>query len=77
MLEYDAENNELLVTTDLAAGDMRFRANGEDALVLGDDAGNRKLLFGEGAFSVPEAGNYTIKLNILNVVEYRYELIKN
>ncbi len=77
MLEYDAENNELLVTTDLAAGDMRFRANGEDALVLGDDAGNRKLLFGEGAFSVPEAGNYTIKLNILNVVEYSYELIKN
>jgi len=77
LLEYDVENNQLMVTTDLAAGDLKFRANGEDALSLGDDAGNGKLLFGEGAFSVAEAGNYTIKLNILNVVEYSYELIKN
>lgn len=75
--EYDAANNQLMVTTDLVAGDLKFRANGEDALSLGDDAGNGKLLFGEGAFSVTEAGNYTIKLNILNVVEYSYELIKN
>lgn len=77
LLEYDIENNQLQVTADLEAGDLKFRANGEDVMVLGDDAGNGKLLFGEGAFSVPEAGNYTIKLNILNVVEYSYELIKN
>ena len=75
--EYDAENNQLSVTTDLAAGSLQFRANAGEGLILGDNDANGKLQIDGANISVAEAGNYTIILNILNKAEYKYELIKN
>lgn len=75
--EYDTENNQLTVTTDLAAGALRFRANGENVLSLGDNDINGKLQIDGASISVGDAGNYTINLKILNQAEYKYELIKN
>jgi len=75
--EYDAENNQLSVTTDLAAGSLQFRANAGEGLILGDNDANGKLQIDGSNISVAEAGNYTILLNILNEAEYKYELIKN
>ena len=76
-LTYDVENNWLTVTTDLAAGEFIFQANDAAELVMGDTDGNGKLQFEGASIPVSEAGNYTIHLKILNVVEYSYELIKN
>lgn len=75
--EYDAANNQLTVTADLAAGAIRFRANGENVLSLGDNDINGKLQIDGASISIGDAGNYTIILKILNEAEYKYELIKN
>ena len=75
--DYDAVNNQLTTTTDLAAGTLRFRANGENVLSLGDNDANGKLQVDGTNISVIDAGNYTINLQILNEAEYKYELIKN
>jgi len=58
-------------------GVIKFRANDDWALNLGDNDGNGRLQFEGADIMVTEAGNYTINLEILNVAEYRYELIKN
>ena len=76
-MEYDVDNNLLTLTTDLSEGVIKFRANDDWALNLGDNDGNGKLQFEGADIMVTEAGNYTINLEILNVAEYRYDLIKN
>lgn len=75
-MEIDVDNNVLTLTTDLTEGTLKFRANDDWVINLGD-AGNRKLTQDGGDIMVTEAGNYTILLQILNVAEYKYELIKN
>ena len=75
--DYDVATNLLSVTTDLSAGDLRFRANGGTGISLGDNDANGKLQIDGTVISVGEAGNYTINLVILNEAEYEYELIKN
>lgn len=76
-MEYDPATNLLTLTTDLSTGVIKFRANDDWALNLGDNDGNGKLQLEGADIEVTEAGNYTINLEILNVAEYRYELIKN
>lgn len=75
--DYDTANNWLTLTTDLSAGAIRFRANGDNVLSLGDNDDNGKLQIDGANISIAEAGNYTINLLILNEAEYKYELIKN
>ena len=75
--EYDAENNILVLTTDLTTGEIKFRANDDWALNLGDNDGNGKLQLEGANIPITEAGNYTINLNIMNEAEYSYELIMN
>ncbi len=75
--DYDAENNQLTTTTDLAAGSLQFRANAGEGLILGDNDVNGKLQIDGANISIADAGNYTINLKILNEAEYKYELIRN
>lgn len=75
-LAWDADRKVLTVTLDLSGGELRFRANDNDALNLGDNFANGKLEVDGAGIEVTEAGNYTIDLN-LSVGDYTYVLNKN
>lgn len=74
---YDADSGTLKVTLDLAADKfIKFRANDDWAINLGDDDTNGDLQYGGADIPIGEAGNYTIEL-ILNQARYTYKLTKN
>jgi len=76
-MEYDVENKVWTATTDLTAGEMKFRANGSWDLNYGSDANDGTLQQGSGTnISVAEAGNYTVTLD-LSTVPYSYSLEAN
>lgn len=82
-MEWDAESGRLKVTLDLTqSGDLaetgiKFRANDDWGINLGDDEGDGILEEGGKNIAVPEAGNYTVYLDLSNPEKYTYELIKN
>ena len=82
-MEWDAEAGKLKVTLDLTqSGDLndtgiKFRANDAWTLNYGDDEGDGILEEGGKNIAVPEAGNYTVYLDLSNPEKYTYELIKN
>lgn len=75
-MSYDAGSGTLKITIDLVAGDIKFRANDDWGVNLGDTGGNRILEYGGDNIPVAEAGNYTIEL-ILNQANYSYKITKN
>lgn len=75
-MTYDPNTGHLTITTDLVAGDIKFRANDAWDINLGDDDANGKLEYGGANIAISEAGNYTIEL-ILNVPKYTYKVTKN
>jgi hypothetical protein len=75
-MTYDAANNKLTITLDLVAGEVKFRANDDWALNLGDDGADFKLEYGTANIAIPEDGNYTIDL-ILSGAIYTYTVTKN
>ena len=75
-LTYDAAGNKLTITMDLVAGAIKFRANDDWAVNLGDDDANATMEYGGSDIVVAEAGNYTIDL-ILSGAIYTYKLKKN
>ena len=75
-MTYDASSGSLKVTLDLVAGEIKFRANDDWAINLGDFDGNKSLEYGGDNIAIAEAGNYTIEL-IINVAEYTYNITKN
>jgi hypothetical protein len=75
-MTYDAATGHLTITTDLAAGEIKFRANDAWDINLGDDGPNGKLEYNGANIVIAEAGNYTIDL-ILNVAKYTYTVTKN
>ena len=75
-LTYDPATRKLTATLDLAQGEMKFRANSDWGINLGDDDANRSLEYGGANIAVTESGNYTIELNLGNAV-YTYKLTKN
>ncbi|MDY6801098.1 MAG: SusE domain-containing protein [Bacteroidota bacterium] len=82
-MEWDAESGRLKVTLDLTqSGDLaetgiKFRANDAWDINLGDDEGDGILEEGGKNIAVPEAGNYTVYLDLSNPERFTYELIKN
>lgn len=76
-LVYDAEKNTLSVNLDLSAGEIKFRANDDWAINLGDTGANGDLSFGGDNIVIGEAGNYNIELIIMNQAVYTYRLTKN
>lgn len=75
-MTYDATNGVWTITLDLAAGEVKFRANDDWALNYGDDGPDGKLEEGAANIAIPVAGNYTITMN-LEVPLYNYSVVKN
>ncbi len=75
-LAWDADRGVLTITMDLTPGELRFRANDDDAMNLGDTFANGKLEVDGDPIVIGEAGNYTIDLDLM-VGDYTYKIEKN
>jgi len=76
-LTYDAASKVWTVTKILAAGSFKFRANGTDAINLGDSKpASGKPVYDGAAIPVTAAGNYKIILNLSTPGNYTYSLLK-
>jgi hypothetical protein len=75
-LAYDAATRKLTLTRDLVAGKIKFRANGNWDINLGDNDANKTLEYGGADIVVDQPGNYTIEL-ILSSAVYTYKVTKN
>lgn len=81
-LTYDPIMKTWSVVLDLTKQDapdngLKFRANDDWALNLGDNGADGSLEFNGTNISVPEDGNYTITLDLSNPRGYTYSLVKN
>jgi len=76
-LEFNAEENVLTLTTDLAAGEFKFRANNDWGHNYGDNGGDG-ILNADGAnIVIEEAGNYTITMDWKVPGEISYTVTRN
>jgi len=75
-MTYDPATNKWSITLNLVAGEIKFRANDDWGINLGDTGANKKMEYGGDNIAVAEAGNYTIELN-LGVAIYTYKITKN
>ncbi|CAN5277835.1 hypothetical protein BH23BAC3_BH23BAC3_31730 [soil metagenome] len=75
-MEYDPEDKVWRITSDLTAGEMKFRANDDWELDYGDNMGDGTLEEGGDNIPVDEAGNYTVELN-LGEFPYSYTVTRN
>ncbi len=76
-MTYDPVKKVWTVTTNLTAGSIKFRANGNWDINYGDGGKGSLVLNGNTNISVPAAGNYTITLDLSNPPLYTYSLKKN
>ena len=72
-MTYQEDQQVWTATADLAAGEMKFRANGKWNIEYGDNDGNGTLEMGGANIVVEEAGTYEVTLNLSNP-PYRYTL---
>lgn len=75
-MTYDVDNKVWSITTDLTAGEIKFRANDAWDLDYGSNDANGTLQRGAANIPVEEAGNYTIELDLSGPI-YRYSLELN
>lgn len=76
-LTYDPETGLLSVTLDLVPGEIKFRANDDWDINLGDDNVILPGLdYGGANIPVADAGNYTVRLDLTKAV-YTYTVTKN
>ena len=75
-MTWDADAGVLTVTADLVVGDIKFRANDDWAINLGDDQANGVMEYDGANIAIGEAGNYTITLNLSGAL-YKYSINKN
>jgi hypothetical protein len=77
-MTYDATSKTVKITLDLNAGAIKFRANDDWAINLGDDGANKSLEYNGANISVGSAGNYTITLDFKGGNgKYTYVVTKN
>lgn len=75
-MTWDADNNILTITLDLVAGEIKFRANDDWAVNLGDDQANGIMEYDGANIVIAENGNYTITLDLYGAL-YKYSIKKN
>ncbi|HPT14469.1 MAG TPA: SusE domain-containing protein [Bacteroidales bacterium] len=75
-MTYDPATRTLVITLDLVAGEIKFRANDAWDLNYGDDGANGSLEPGGTNIAIAESGNYTITLDF-NKPIYKYKIKKN
>lgn len=74
-MTFNAATSSWSVTTDLAVGSFKFRANDAWDINMGGSLTN--LTYGGDNISVTTAGSYTITLNLGNPKAYTYSIVKN
>ena len=79
---YDAESKTWSLTLDLTKQEapdngIKFRANDDWALNIGDTDADGTMEFGGDNMGIPEDGNYTIVLDLSNPRIYTYSITKN
>lgn len=74
-MTFDPASQKWSVTTDLTAGEFKFRANNDWGLNYGGDLNN--LVHDGSNISIPEAGNYTITLDFSNSQQFKGTIVKN
>ncbi len=75
-MTYNDAEQVLEVTLDLQQGDFKFRANDGWDLNYGDDEPDGIVNSGGSNILIPEAGNYTITLDLSQAI-YTYTVVKN
>ncbi|OFY45566.1 MAG: hypothetical protein A2X22_05210 [Bacteroidetes bacterium GWF2_49_14] len=75
-MEYDAETRLLTLTVNLVAGDIKFRANDDWAINLGDNGNNGSCEYEGANIPIAAAGNYTLTLDLKGPI-YRVKIKKN
>jgi len=76
-MTYDFELKKLKVTLDLLAAELKFRVNDDWGINLGDTDADGTMEQDGANIVVPEAGNYTVYLDLSNPEKFSYELVKN
>ena len=74
-LIYDETTNTLKITLNLKAGEIKFRANDDWGINLGDDGANRSLEYCGANIAIATEGKYSVEL-FLNRAIYTYKLTK-
>jgi starch-binding outer membrane protein SusE/F len=75
-MTYDATAGKWSKTLDLAVGKLKFRANGNWDINLGDFKTNLSLEYGGDDIPIAAAGNYTVTLDLQGPI-YTYVIVKN
>lgn len=70
-LKWDATNKVLSITADFKAGEFKFRQDASWDVSIGEGG------LGGGNLSLPEAGNYTLTLDLSDPLAYTYTITKN
>lgn len=77
-MTYNSATKKWTLTADLSVGEIKFRANDDWAINLGDDGNDGVLEFGGANIAITTAGNYTVTLDIINGGRnWRYSVVKN
>lgn len=77
-MTYDPAAKVWKITTALVGGkEMKFRANNNWDVNMGDTGANGSLEYGGDNIKVATAGNYTITLDLSSPRNYKYTLTKN
>jgi hypothetical protein len=72
-LTYDAATGLWTLTTDLSAGEVKFRANDDWGINLGDDGADGILEYDGANIPIAQSGTYTITLK-LGIPDYTYTI---
>lgn len=75
-MTYDPVTDTWSITTDLVAGEIKFRANDDWAINYGDPLGNGKLAQDGANIAIAAAGNYTITMDLSGAI-YTYTVVQN
>lgn len=75
-MTYDPDEKVWTITTDLVAGEMKFRANDAWDINYGDNEGNGTLQQDGANIPIDSDGNYTIELD-LSANPYTYNITQN
>jgi starch-binding outer membrane protein SusE/F len=75
-LTYNAAEQVWKATLNLTAGEIKFRANDDWGINMGDDGPDGLLEYGAANIVIAEAGQYEVILNLSNPGNYTYSITK-